>query len=289
MCAHGNANVLTFDRGTSKLGQGPACATVLVEIERWTGPRSADGGIRAAGDRRGCGVSDPALIDDLVAANRILSDHGVLDAYGHISARDPKNPQRYWLSRSMAPVLVTADDIIEFDLDSRPVRAGENRLFFERVIHGEIYKARPDVMAVVHNHSPSLIPFANSETRLRPMVGNAAFLGDGVPVFDIRTVDDEGDLNVCTVPQAAGAGARARRGMGGAAAPPRRGRGRRVDPRNASATPSSRNATRGSRSKRPCSGRSSSSPRARSHSRGAASRRTPTAAGQLWKQRAMGG
>jgi ribulose-5-phosphate 4-epimerase/fuculose-1-phosphate aldolase len=147
-------------------------------------------------------VSDPALIDDLVAANRILSDHGVLDAYGHISARDPKNPQRYWLSRSMAPVLVNAEDIIEFDLDSNPVRAGEKRLFFERVIHGEIYKARPDVMAVVHNHSPSLIPFCNSETRLRPMVGNAAFLGDGVPVFDIRDVDDEGDLNVCNVPQA---------------------------------------------------------------------------------------
>ena len=147
-------------------------------------------------------MSDPALIDDLVAANRILSDHGVLDAYGHISARDPKNPQRYWLSRSMVPVLVNAEDIIEFDLDSNPVRAGENRLFFERVIHGEIYKARPDVMAVVHNHSPSLIPFCNSETRLRPMVGNAAFLGDGVPVFDIRDVDDEGDLNVCNVPQA---------------------------------------------------------------------------------------
>jgi HCOMODA/2-hydroxy-3-carboxy-muconic semialdehyde decarboxylase len=127
-------------------------------------------------------VSGSVLIEDLVAANRILSDHGVLDAYGHISARDPANPQRYWLSRSMAPVLVTAEDIIEFDLDNNPVRAGENRLFFERVIHGEIYKARPDVMSVVHNHSPSLIPFCNSDTRLRPMVGNAAFLGNGVPV-----------------------------------------------------------------------------------------------------------
>ncbi len=97
---------------------------------------------------------------------------------------------------------MTADDIIAFDLDNNPVRAGENRLFFERVIHGEIYKARPDVMAVCHNHSPSLIPFCNSDTRLRPMVGNAAFLGEGAPVFDIRTVDDDGDLNVCTVPQA---------------------------------------------------------------------------------------
>jgi ribulose-5-phosphate 4-epimerase/fuculose-1-phosphate aldolase len=149
-------------------------------------------------------VSNSALIDDLVAANRILSDHGVLDAYGHISSRDRAKPDFYWLSRSMAPALVTAEDIIEFDLDGNPVRAGENRLFFERVIHGEIYKARPDVMAVVHNHSPSLIPFCNSDTRLRPMVGNAAFLGTGAPVFDIRTVDDEGDLNICSVAQAKG-------------------------------------------------------------------------------------
>jgi ribulose-5-phosphate 4-epimerase/fuculose-1-phosphate aldolase len=142
------------------------------------------------------------LIDDLVAANRILADRGIFEAYGHISARDPENKDRYWLTRSMPPSQVTADDIIEFDLDNNQLRAGENRLFYERVIHGEIYKARPDVMAVCHNHSPSLIPFCNSDTRLRPMVGNAAFLGEGAPVFDIRTVDDDGDLNVCTVPQA---------------------------------------------------------------------------------------
>jgi HCOMODA/2-hydroxy-3-carboxy-muconic semialdehyde decarboxylase len=150
------------------------------------------------------GTPDPALLEDLVAANRILSDHGVLDAYGHMSARDPAHPQHYWISRSMAPALVTAADIIACDLDNRPVRPGETRLFFERVIHGEIYKARPDVMAVLHNHSPSLIPFCNSDTRLRPMVGSAAFLGEGAPVFDIRTVDDEGDLNICTIPQAQG-------------------------------------------------------------------------------------
>jgi HCOMODA/2-hydroxy-3-carboxy-muconic semialdehyde decarboxylase len=142
------------------------------------------------------------LIDDLVAANQILAYRRIFDAYGHISARDPRNRERYWLTRSMPPADVTADDIIEFDLDNKPMRAGENRLFFERVVHGEVYKARPDVMAVCHNHSPSLIPFCNSDTRLRPMVGNAAFLGEGAPVFDIRTVDDEGDLNICTVPQA---------------------------------------------------------------------------------------
>jgi len=148
------------------------------------------------------GTPDPELIDDLVTANRILSDHGVLDAYGHVSARDRISPQHYWISRSMPPAQVTAADIIACDLNNKPVRAGETRLFFERVIHGEIYKARADVMAVVHNHSPGLIPFCNSDTRLRPMVGNAAFLGEGAPVFDIRTVDDEGDLNICTAAQA---------------------------------------------------------------------------------------
>ncbi len=147
---------------------------------------------------------DPALLDDLVAANRILSNHGILDAYGHISARDPQHRGIYWISRSMPPALVIAADIIACDLDNKPVRPSETRLFFERVIHGEIYKARPDVMAVLHSHSPHLIPFCNSDTRLRPMVGNAAFLGEGAPVFDIRTVDDEGDLNVCTVAQAKG-------------------------------------------------------------------------------------
>ena len=114
------------------------------------------------------GTPDPALLDDLVAANRILSDHGVLDAYGHISARDPVHHQHYWISRSMPPAQVGATDIIACDLDNNPVRPGETRLFFERVIHGEIYKARPDVMAVLHDHSPSLIPFCNSDTRLRP-------------------------------------------------------------------------------------------------------------------------
>jgi ribulose-5-phosphate 4-epimerase/fuculose-1-phosphate aldolase len=150
------------------------------------------------------GTPDPALLEDLVAANRILSDQGVLDVYGHISARDSGHHQHYWISRSMPPALVGPTDIIACDLDNNPVRAAETRLFFERVIHGEIYKARPDVMAVLHSHSPSLIPFCNSDTRLRPMVGNAAFLGEGAPVFDIRTIDDEGDLNVCTMAQAKG-------------------------------------------------------------------------------------
>src|SRR5437868_4583866 len=114
-----------------------------------------------------------AVIDDLAVANQILSHKGIFEAYGHISGRDPADPDRYWISRSMAPALVTTKDIIACDLDNNPVGNGETQLFFERIIHGEIYKARPDVMAVIHNHSPSLIPFCNSETRLRPMTGNA--------------------------------------------------------------------------------------------------------------------
>jgi ribulose-5-phosphate 4-epimerase/fuculose-1-phosphate aldolase len=149
-------------------------------------------------------MDDSELIDDVVAANRILVHQGVFDAYGHVSARDRNRPDRFWMSRSLPPGQVTADDVIEYGLDSEPVRRGENRVFFERVIHGEVYKARPDVMAVIHDHSPSLIPFCNSGAKLRPMTGNAAFLGEGVPVFDIRTVDDDGDLNICTVPQACG-------------------------------------------------------------------------------------
>jgi ribulose-5-phosphate 4-epimerase/fuculose-1-phosphate aldolase len=165
---------------------------------------SADASLDTANDSAAPGTPDPALLEDLVAANRILSSQGILDAYGHISARDPANPAYYWITRAMAPAQVAAADIIACDLDNRPVRAGEKRLFFERVIHGEIYQARPDVMAVLHSHSPSLIPFCNSDTRLRPMVGSAAFLGEGAPVFDIRTVDDEGDLNICTPAQGKG-------------------------------------------------------------------------------------
>src|SRR5580704_12958867 len=94
---------------------------------------------------------DPAVIDDLVTANHILASEGILDGYGHVSVRNPANPNHYFLARSLAPGLVTAADIIEYDLDSNPI--GDTRLSYrERFIHGEIYKARPDVMAVVHDH-----------------------------------------------------------------------------------------------------------------------------------------
>ena len=142
------------------------------------------------------GPADPSLIEDLVAANRILADQGVLDGYGHVSARHNHDPSRYLLSRSLAPELVTADDIMEYDLDSNPLDAQGRVLYVERFIHGEIYKARAEVKAIVHNHAPSVIPFGVSMVPLRPLYHMAAFLWEGVPVFEIRDVAGMTDLLV---------------------------------------------------------------------------------------------
>jgi ribulose-5-phosphate 4-epimerase/fuculose-1-phosphate aldolase len=132
------------------------------------------------------GPADPALVEDLVAANRILVDQGVVDGYGHVSVRHDRDPSRYLMSRSIAPELVTAADIMEYDLDSNAVDARGRTSYLERFIHGEIYKARPDVRSVVHNHSPSVIPFGVAGVPLRPLYHMSAFLGSGAPVFDIR-------------------------------------------------------------------------------------------------------
>lgn len=131
------------------------------------------------------------LIDDLVTANRILAMEGVLDGYGHVSVRSVTNPNRYYLSRSLAPDLVEAADIMEFDLDSNPIDPRGRTSYIEAFIHGEIYRARPDVQAVIHTHSPALIPFGVTTVPLRPLYAMAAFIADGVPVFDIRSVTTE--------------------------------------------------------------------------------------------------
>ncbi|HWZ41154.1 MAG TPA: class II aldolase/adducin family protein [Bradyrhizobium sp.] len=127
----------------------------------------------------------PALLEDIALGSRILAEFGVVDGFGHVSARHPINPNHFLMSRSLAPALVTADDIMEFDLDGNAVDARGRSLFLERFIHAEIYKARPDVMSVVHTHSPGVIPFSVSKTPLRPLFHNAAFLAGGVPVWDI--------------------------------------------------------------------------------------------------------
>ena len=126
------------------------------------------------------------LIDDLVAGNRILANEMVVDGYGHISVRHPGNKNRYLLARSIAPESVTAADIMEFDLDSKAVDAKGRAPYKERFIHGEIYRLRPDVNAVVHCHTPSLIPFGVAPVPLKPMYHQSAFLAAGVPVFEIR-------------------------------------------------------------------------------------------------------
>jgi HCOMODA/2-hydroxy-3-carboxy-muconic semialdehyde decarboxylase len=136
------------------------------------------------------------LIEDIVVGSRILAEFGVLDGFGHVSARDPKNPNHFLMSRSLAPALVTADDIMAFDLDGNAVDANGRSVFLERFIHSEIYKARPDVMAVVHAHSAGVIPFGVSQVPLRAMYHNAAFLAAGVPVWDIRKDFGETDMLV---------------------------------------------------------------------------------------------
>jgi ribulose-5-phosphate 4-epimerase/fuculose-1-phosphate aldolase len=127
-----------------------------------------------------------AAIEELVLANRILNDRGVLDAYGHVSIRHPANPNRYLMARAIAPGLVTAEDILEFDLDSNPVDRRGRSLFVERFIHGEVYKSRPQVNSVIHTHSMGVIPFSITQTPLRPVIHNASFLYVGVPVWEIR-------------------------------------------------------------------------------------------------------
>ena len=141
---------------------------------------------------------DPRLLEDLVAANRILADQGVVDGYGHVSVRHDKDPGRYFIARSVAPELVTAADIVELDLDSKPVGYDKRKLYLERFIHGEIYKARPDVRSIVHHHSPAVLPFAISNVPLQPVYHMSAFVGFGVPVFEIREAGGMTDMLVST-------------------------------------------------------------------------------------------
>ena len=138
------------------------------------------------------------LVEDLVAAYRILAEHGVIDAYGHVSVRSESDSKRYLLACSIAPELVTADDILEYDLDSKPIEPRGRESVRERFIHGEIYKARPDVNAVVHNHSPSVVPFSVTRVPMQPIFHMAAFVGKGIPNFEIRKAQKGTDLLVKT-------------------------------------------------------------------------------------------
>ena len=139
----------------------------------------------------------PGLLDDLVTANRILFHFGIVDGFGHVSARNDADPSTFAMARYVAPGLVTSDDLRLFSLDSVALREGE-RHYSERFIHGEIYKVRPDVAAVVHCHAAPLIPFGVTKTALRPVYHMSAFLAGGVPVFEIRDAAGMTDMLIRT-------------------------------------------------------------------------------------------
>jgi ribulose-5-phosphate 4-epimerase/fuculose-1-phosphate aldolase len=138
--------------------------------------------------------ADPALIDKLVLANRILYRQGVVDAFGHVSVRHDRSPDHFLLARNMAPALVRRDDIVTFDLDGAALDAAGRRVYLERFIHAEIYRARPDVQSVVHSHSPNVIPFGVTGTALRPIFHMSGFLAEGSTLFEIRDVAGDTDM-----------------------------------------------------------------------------------------------
>jgi ribulose-5-phosphate 4-epimerase/fuculose-1-phosphate aldolase len=127
-----------------------------------------------------------AVVDDLVAANRILAGLDVLDGFGHVSVRHPDRADCFLIARSLAPQLVTRDDIMTLDMTSTPQDGDKRTPYLERFIHGEIYKRRPDVTCVVHSHAPAVVPFAASSVTMRPIYHMSCFLRTGAPVFEIR-------------------------------------------------------------------------------------------------------
>ena len=144
----------------------------------------------------GCTASR-ALIDDLVSANHILYNEAVVDGFGHVSVRHDTRSDRFLLAAGLAPAVVTADDILELDFEGNVHDAQGRRSYLERFIHSEIYKARPDVVAVVHSHSPAIIPFGVTRATLRPVCHMSGFLGFSTPVFDIRdTAGENNDMLV---------------------------------------------------------------------------------------------
>lgn len=143
-------------------------------------------------------AADHQLVDKLVLANHILYRQGIVDGFGHVSARHDKSPENFLLARNMAPGLVRRDDIVTFDLDGADLDARGRRVYLERFIHAEIYRARADVRAVVHSHSPAVIPFGVTRQPLRPVFHMCGFLGEGVALFEIRDVAGDTDMLVST-------------------------------------------------------------------------------------------
>ena len=137
-----------------------------------------------------------SYLQDLVIASRVCAEAGVIDAYGHVSVRSESDPKRYFMARAIAPELINEEDLVEYDLDSKAVAADAPAGYNERHIHGEIYKLRPDVNSIVHNHSHSVVPFSCTSCTLRPIFHMSAFIGLGVPTWDIREAQQGTDMLV---------------------------------------------------------------------------------------------
>lgn len=137
---------------------------------------------------------DPALVEKLAIANRILYDQGIVDGFGHVSVRHDTSPAHFLLSCNRAPGLVLPEDILTYDLNGDLAAPSDKRSYLERFIHSEIYKARPDVVAVVHSHSQSVIPFGATGQRLRPIFHMSGFLGSGSSLFEIRDAGGNTDM-----------------------------------------------------------------------------------------------
>jgi HCOMODA/2-hydroxy-3-carboxy-muconic semialdehyde decarboxylase len=141
------------------------------------------------------------VLADLVIANRILAHEGIVDAYGHVSVRHPRDPKRYLLARSLSPEMVQQADIMEFDLDGTPAGGDSRQPYLERFIHGAVYESRPEVLAVVHAHAEDVLPFGITSTPLRPVIHSGSFMGPEVPVWDIRERFGDTNLLVTNMPQ----------------------------------------------------------------------------------------
>jgi len=140
------------------------------------------------------------LIEDIVAANRILAAENVVDAFGHVSARHPEKSDRYFIARAVAPELITAEDIMEITLDGEVLSGDTRKPYLERHIHGAIYEARPDVKSVVHSHSQSVIPYGVTDEKLRPVVHSCATIGCHIPVWDAQTTFGDTNMLIANMP-----------------------------------------------------------------------------------------
>jgi HCOMODA/2-hydroxy-3-carboxy-muconic semialdehyde decarboxylase len=140
-------------------------------------------------------------LSDLVIANRILAKQEVVDAYGHVSVRHPRDPKRFFLARSLAPAMVGREDIMQFDLEGNALDGDTRQPYLERFIHAAVYEARPDVVAVVHAHAEDVLPFGITDAPLRPVIHSGSFMGEHVPVWDIRDKFGDTNLLVTSMPQ----------------------------------------------------------------------------------------